>query len=483
MAVHFLSVLGSGLYEPIRYQNEDFTSGIQEYVQLAVIEKHKDELMGKDARITIFVTNDARGSRKANLEDRDLTSFDKNKMKDWNGCEASIKSETEKYGLYSQLQIRYPELSEKFYPCDIEVPSTKDNIYKVFQSIYNELREGDEIIFDITHSLRSIPMLAMTVINYAKVMKDCTLRRIYYGAYEAATEDKIAPLVDLTMYDDILEWTNAANEFISYGIAGSMRDVFKKKMRYATKAERIKWAKLKSVSDDAALLSETILASRGCGNRGDDMPADTSIQAAIKRYKNSCGKMSGTEIEIQEFAPLYPLIQKTQDAYAQLDYEENYRTGLAVVNWCINHDMVQQGYTALEETIITYICKKYQFDENEQKYRVDIVNQVIGILSYAISGKIDIDNPEMRMQLFDRYFSLKGNTNNQEECLKFTQMARELIAVIDIRYVQILGKLKEYRNDINHFGMRSQPKSTKALKSKLTEYSQEFIALLEQEGV
>lgn len=39
--------------------------------------------------------------------------------------------------------------------------------------------EGDEIIFDITHSFRSIPMLAITIMNYAKVLKNCKLKEVY----------------------------------------------------------------------------------------------------------------------------------------------------------------------------------------------------------------------------------------------------------------------------------------------------------------
>ena len=47
-----------------------------------------------------------------------------------------------------------------------------DEIWENFDIIIKEIEDGDEIIFDITHAFRYIPILALTVLNYAKSLKN-----------------------------------------------------------------------------------------------------------------------------------------------------------------------------------------------------------------------------------------------------------------------------------------------------------------------
>ncbi len=58
MALHFMAVLGTSLYEPIKYSRGGNweTKEEEEFIQLAYVEKLKEELI-KDGKVTIFVTN------------------------------------------------------------------------------------------------------------------------------------------------------------------------------------------------------------------------------------------------------------------------------------------------------------------------------------------------------------------------------------------------------------------------------------------
>ena len=106
------------------------------------------------------------------------------------------------------------------------------------------INENDDIVFDITHSFRSIPMLAVTVINYAKIVKKCHLKGVYYGAYEAAQNNenkKIAPIINLTAFNEILEWTYAADAFMTYGNVGKFNQVYLDKMKSVPEEQRREW--------------------------------------------------------------------------------------------------------------------------------------------------------------------------------------------------------------------------------------------------
>ncbi len=66
MAVHFISVLGIGLYEPIQYELQDYNSGEQQYIQEALIRRFKDQL-SENGKSSIFLTSEA---KKRNWENR-----------------------------------------------------------------------------------------------------------------------------------------------------------------------------------------------------------------------------------------------------------------------------------------------------------------------------------------------------------------------------------------------------------------------------
>ena len=72
--------------------------------------------------------------------------------------------------------------------------SDTEEMMEIFQTIYKMVSFGEEIVFDVTHSFRSIPFLAASVLNYAKTMKNCSLRGIYYGAFEAKDDQGVTPL-------------------------------------------------------------------------------------------------------------------------------------------------------------------------------------------------------------------------------------------------------------------------------------------------
>ncbi|MGB9617916.1 MAG: TIGR02221 family CRISPR-associated protein, partial [Desulfomonilaceae bacterium] len=164
MARVFISVLGTGDYVPCSYRFNDGTvvSSVR-FVQEATVSYSCMEWSDQD-RILIFTTE---GSRTKNWEDSGATDVEGNPLE---GLAARLNA----------LPLRVPF-------CNVMIPDGKiqEEIWEIFQALLANLMEGDEVVFDITHSFRSIPMLVLVVLNYAKVVKKVTLRGIYYGALEA----------------------------------------------------------------------------------------------------------------------------------------------------------------------------------------------------------------------------------------------------------------------------------------------------------
>lgn len=485
MGKHFLSVLGTSLYEPVIYEDGEFRSGEQTFIQLALFERFSEELSKDESKITLFLTE---GARKRNYENRFYTKKEEELSQKWtSNTKNEVKENALKKGLKEQFLREFPGWASKLEVVPIEDAQTEEQIWSVFSDIYDSLREGDEIIFDITHSFRSIPMLAMTVINYAKILKNCSLDGIYYGAYEAAVvsgDTKVAPINNLTIYNEILEWTNAANTFIRYGNASMIKEVFDHKYNSLSTKEKPEWSSLKKLVNKVDNLSDTIQTGRGADGMHLEMKAKKKGKCSVKSaYASFREELSPKDkMEQTNIKPFVPLFEKVKEKFSVFEKENNYEVGMAVTAWSIENGMIQQGYTSLEETIKTWICHYYELDEVDERNRDRIVGFVINEIKHQEIRNLKKDwmDPDTRWEavqpIIEKRWKQEKNPDAPGILTKVEQIVREL----DYDLITLACKIKDERNDINHFGMRKNPLEASQLKSELEKNFIRFQEIVER---
>lgn len=444
MGKHFLSVLGTSLYEPVIYEDGEFKSSEQVFIQLALVERFYKDLLEPDSKISLFLTD---GAKERNYENRVYSEKEEGFAQKWvSNKKKDVKANTSKQGLKEQFLTRFPELEPKLEVVSIEDAQTEEQIWNVFSSIYDSLREGDEIIFDITHSFRSIPMLAMTVINYAKILKNCSLTGIYYGAYEAAVvsgEAKVAPINNLTIYNEILEWTNAANTFMRYGNASMIKEVFEQKYNSLPKEEKPEWSSLKKMVNKVENLSDTIQTCRGADGTELEMKArkknKCSVKSAYALFREELSQKE--EREQTSMKPLVPLFEKVKEKFSVFEKENNYEVGMAVTAWSIENGMKQQEI------------------QNPKK---------------------DWKNPDIRWEAVCPIVEKKLQGNNNQDDSELLEKMERMVKELDFNLVILAREIKNKRNDINHFGMRKNPMEASGLKSELEKYFIQFREIVER---
>ncbi len=104
----------------------------------------------------------------------------------------------------------------------IPIPTGRDDeeMWGIFDKVIESIEEGEEVTFDITHGLRSIPFLAFLFAAYLKSAKGVTIRSILYGALDLQKEnDGVAPVLDLSRFASMLDWINASEFFVQTGNA------------------------------------------------------------------------------------------------------------------------------------------------------------------------------------------------------------------------------------------------------------------------
>src|SRR5690606_12368407 len=108
---------------------------------------------------------------------------------------------------------------------------SESEIWGIFQIVFDQLQNKDEIIYDVTHSFRSLPMLGIVLLQYAKFLKNINVRGIFYGAFEKLgnpseieknypiPSERKVPLLNLTSFSLLQDWTIAGNNFLKLGNA------------------------------------------------------------------------------------------------------------------------------------------------------------------------------------------------------------------------------------------------------------------------
>lgn len=213
----FISILGTGFYEKCAYtdgQNQ-FTSIPTRFIQRASLELFGAKEWSKEDRVIIFLTKKA---RELNWDKgiTERTPYGKNTPVPYKGLETVLQE----MGLKATIEDK-----------DIKDGMNKEEIWEVFQTIYDTLEEGDEVYMDLTHSFRFLPMLLLVLGNYAKFLKGITIENIVYGNYDARNiAENEAPIISLLPLASLQDWTFAAANYLQNGRATQLQAMVSKEL-------------------------------------------------------------------------------------------------------------------------------------------------------------------------------------------------------------------------------------------------------------
>jgi CRISPR-associated Csx2 family protein len=336
---------------------------------------------------------------------------------------------------------------------NVMIPSGKNEkeIWEIFQVMYDALQPDDQLYMDITHSFRSIPLLASSLLQYAKFLKNISVKAIYYGAFETLgnprdileripdPKDRIAPVFDLTAFSEIQDWSVAANDFIGFGNTARLNRLINDDIRpvlIETEGKDHIASTLRDLNRNINMLSLNIRT-----NRGRELIKGKESAEIIK----TLGKIKQDLIK-----PLNPILEDIQKSVKGICKGENKKENmLAVVRWCIDKQLIQEGFTILQEGIISYLIDGDYQNRDKREFTSGFLNCYN---CYNNSRKI-----------FDRNrFGLNDDEKDSlEEYLNSLPQLREWSSV----YCQIT----DIRNDINHAGLNKQSLSANDFKRKLEE--------------
>ena len=426
----FISVLGAGMYESCKYTASSFCSTETRFVQQASLEYLNAQQWPEDSRAFFLITDKARTAN-WDVEGEQRFNNQRNTYVPYLGLQKILES--------SHLPFSFEGVS---------IPDGKDEteMWKIFETTYRLLNDGDELYFELTHSFRYLPMLMLVLGNYAKFVKKASVCSITYGNYEARNvSTNEAPIVNLLPLSSLQDWTFATADFLKNGYADRLVELANRGLNPLMRFDETRTDDTKRLKSFVNNLKSFSLDIQTC--RGLNIIEASTIKM-IKADINSLNKIVIPQLK--------PVLQQVSESVASFDDSGSVMNALKAAQWCFNNQLYQQATTFLEEGIIGYFCLRHDIDINDNNKR-DLVTSAFSIKGQGI--------PEEKWRVKDDWKQLLCEIVNDE-------------LLSDSGIVNTFNSIAQLRNDYNHCGMRKSVLKPNTIKDNISSYLHSINLLL-----
>ena len=447
-----ITILGNNNYLKCNYN--EFDNCV--YIQEALVRKYKDEI----SEVVVFATKDSLDSNWGEGKDGD-GNYDP-------GLEKILENLQEKENFDFEFK-------------SVQIPTgySQEEIWEIFNLFVEEIEKEDNIYFDITHGFRYQPMLVMSILNYAKVLKNIKIKSIDYGLFEEIgpfpevkkmpVEERNAEILDLTAFDYLNDWVVAVDSFITTGRTDKINNLsmqqIGKKLSLGRELDKSKYNFFKELSTLIGKLQQfnvELKTSRG------NVLNETIIE--ILETLNNLEKIKAKAND--KIAPFLKVVDKIKDKFIEFDEkdEKGINNYFKLLQWCDNHELIQQGLVILIENFISLVaddlgypyCPSQEFNNDAFTLR--------GLRHDIEKCLVELSAPDFKLKKSD-YRTNPEVFNKIKSKLKNDYHD----------FVSIYGEIKDKRNDVSHFGMSDNSTiNAKQLKKDFEDYVEQLEELIEQ---
>lgn len=418
----FMSVLGTGFYSECTYVGVN-TRTQTRFIQEATLNEIGAKGWNSEDSAYVFIT--------------DRSETDNWIVKD--NCRTNLRSkEIEQYNGLQKV------LDDMSLPCTVESVKIKDGkdeneMWDIFNTIYGCIHDGDELYFDLTHAFRYLPMLVLVLGSYAKFLKNVKIAYISYGNFDSRTkcadnpDRDEAPIVDLLPLSILQDWAFAAGQFIKSGNVEEIVKLCENEFLPLVKASRGKDVAATALRYYTKVLNSTIQDFRFC--RGISLIDSDNIISL---------RQSTLDLGASMIDSLNPLLGKIVESFGDFDDYSSVNNAYRAAVWCYNKGMFQQSATILQETVVTFFCRRHGLNELVEEDR-RVVN--------------------------DTFFAI-----NRDKGCELSGRCKELMndAYMDKKLAMSFDKLSKTRNHFNHAGMKRDRKTAEDMRQDIADSLSSF---------
>lgn len=344
------------------------------------------------------------------------------------------------------------EAQEKVYPAFLQdilaglkvtpvpVPLGENNLqlWQLFGIVSQTVQPGEEVAFDITHGLRSFPLIGLLAAAFLRAGLRVNLRAVLYGAFDVRDQNTTphrTPVFDLTGLIELLDWAVAAERFNRSGDARALSEIIKNQRKSMAEAAQGDPERLARVGQFAGLASSL---------------EDISQALRLIRPLQAMPMIAGLPGRIQQAAPvlaetptaqpLQLLLENLQQAYQPLALEQEtidqepaefLRASRTMIHWYIEREQWVQAVSLAREWVVSWtmlqLGLRRLFNPGDRQSTESVLSTEAQAWQEA-RKKVEIYSPG------------------------FLRSVTQAEAVLEI-----WSGLPDLRNDVLHAGFREQP--------------------------
>jgi hypothetical protein len=235
-----------------------------------------------------------------------------------------------------------------------------------------------------------------------------------------------------------MAWSTGVDRFLSAGDASLISRLASKNIRPILAQSKDKDSAAQAIRGVSKAVEEFSQILSTC--RGKE------ISSGAARLKSSVTRC----LKFDVIKPFQPILQTLSEKTAPFSGEV-LSDGIRAAEWCLKHNMIQQGYTILLEVLVTWVASLY-LPEKSGLTEIDIRKIVSSAIHIAKH-----DTPERQW----KYTAKKYPEITQQ----YIEICRQYPVLLDL-----YAPLTDFRNDLNHAGYSTSPKPPETIIKKLEEF-------------
>ena len=362
-------------------------------------------------------------------------------------CTKHIFVATQKSRTFWEERIKC-ESKVPYLFADIPNGTTDDELWQIFAALTEVLEPNDKVIFDITHSFRTLPFLALLAMAFLRVSKNVSIEKVLYGTYDPENPTN-SDVLDLSPFVRLMEWTTAADQFVKSGDGRELAAILRRtqnSFHLDCEAHAQLPRKLTSLANDLESVSLAM-----------DLARPLETLTASERLEKS---LTAAAADIKDYAiPFEQLLDFTREKYQPIslkkpeaDWPLTLSKQLAILRLYLERGQILPAATLMREWIVSALCWQFglpvQISENREKAEATI-------------NALTTPNPSWEPPCKEEFLEL--------DCAPQIQ--------------NLWSQLREVRNTLAHCGMDQRNQGARGIRDKVNSFEAPLRGIAQSLGV
>lgn len=340
----------------------------------------------------------------------------------------------------------------------IPVPTGKNEteLWEIFSRVAENVVAGEELAFDVTHGLRSFPLIGLLAAAFLRVGFGIQLRAVYYGAFDVRDQrvtPNRTPMFDLTPMLALLEWAAAADRFNRTGDSRYFASLLREEQKNLALPAQKQPERLAQIGQIGKLASALTQLSQSLS-----LIRPHQVMRQVEQLTLQAQSALSVLAQSGAALPFQMLLDSTLKAYQPLALADPAKNNLQdlltqreLIQWYARREHWMQAVSLAREWLVSWIM-----------FHLGLTSLTVLSARHRIEGVVNSEAAEF--------------LKSKEEGIVFQPVFLKPVP----RLETVLGlwkSLTDTRNDIDHAGMRENPETPENLTQNIDAYIETLSSL------